>query len=44
MVITNKTQFIIRRKARDSFSIWEAGKVTRNLRDIDVINFIKDNG
>lgn len=43
-VITSKTQFIIRRKARDSFSIWEAGKVTRNLRDIDVINFIKDNG
>ena len=43
-VITNKTQFIIRRRAWNSFNIWEGGKVVRNLGDIDVINFIKDNG
>lgn len=43
-VITNKTRFIIRRRAWNSFNIWEGGKVVRNLGDIDVINFIKDNG
>ena len=43
-VITASTQFIIRRRGRDEFNIWKDGEVFRNLRDIDVINFIKDNG
>jgi hypothetical protein len=43
-VITASTQFIIRRRGRDEFNIWKGGEVFRNLRDIDVINFIRDNG
>ena len=43
-VITASTQFIIRRRGRDEFNIWKDGEVFRNLRDIDVINFIRDNG
>lgn len=43
-VITASTQFIIRRRGRDEFNIWRDGEVFRNLRDIDVINFIRDNG
>lgn len=43
-VITASTQFIIRRRGWDEFNIWKDGEVFRNLRDIDVINFIRDNG
>lgn len=43
-VITASTQFIIRRRGRDEFNVWKGGEVFRNLRDIDVINFIRDNG
>ena len=43
-VITASTQFIIRRRGWDEFNIWKDGEVFRNLGDIDVINFIRDNG
>lgn len=43
-VITASTQFIIRRRGRDEFNIWKDGEVFRNLSDIGVINFIRDNG